>query len=71
MIVGEAIAKLTLIVKAEIMEDGMYHSSVESAHWSFAVQAFVIAKGVNYCGVDSNLPQATKLGGIDWSESHV
>ena len=63
---GEAISKLTIIVTAEIFEDGMYHPFVQSTCSSFAVQAFVIAKGVSFCSTDSSFAQVSRLAGIDW-----
>ena len=66
MVMGEAIAKVSLIVKGEIIEDGVSHAFTKSIYLSSAVQAFVITKGVNFCGVDSNVVRANALGVIDW-----
>ena len=67
MIVGEALAKLILIVKAEISEDGRSLALVQPTYSPFAVQASVLlSKGVNICGTNLNLAQANKLGGTDW-----
>ena len=63
---GEAIAKLTIIVKAEIFEDGVSHPFVQSKYSSFADQAFVIAKDISICGTISNPERYNKLVGIDW-----
>ena len=66
LVVGEAITKLTIIVKAEIFEDGVSHPFVQSKYSSFADRAFVIAKGVSFCSTDSNFAQVSRLAGIDW-----
>ena len=66
MIVGEALAKLILIVKAEISEDGRSLALARPTYSLFAVHAFVVAKGVNICGTNLNLVQANKLGSTDW-----
>ena len=66
MIVGEALAKLTFVVKAEISEDGRSLAFVQPTYSPFAVQAFAVAKGVNICGTNLSLAQADKLGSTDW-----
>ena len=66
MIVGEALAKLILIVKAEISVDGRSHVLVQSTYSPFSVQAFAVAKSVNICATNLSLAQVNKLGGIDW-----
>ncbi|PAV15222.1 hypothetical protein PNOK_0898300 [Pyrrhoderma noxium] len=65
MIVGEAIAKLTIIVTAEIFEDGVSHPFVQSKYSSFADRAFATAKDISICGTISNLERYNKLAGID------
>ena len=66
MIVGEALAKLIFVVKAEISEDGRSLALARPTYSLFAVHAFVVAKGVNICGTNLSLAQADKLGSTDW-----
>ena len=66
MIVGEALAQLIFVVKAEISVDGRSLALARPRYSPFAVQAFVIAKSVNICGTNLNLAQAKKLGDTDW-----
>ena len=66
IIVGEATAKLAIVVKTVIIEDGMSHPIVQSTYSSFAVQAFVLAKDISICATYSNLAQTNKLTLIDW-----
>ena len=66
MIVGEAIAKLAIIIKVEIIEDGVSCIFVQLAYSSFSVQAFALVESVSICGSDSNRIQADKLASIDW-----
>ena len=66
MIVGEAIAKLAITVRAQIMEDGVFHVLAWYICSSFAEQAFTLIKGISICGTNSNLAQVHKLASIDW-----
>lgn len=68
MIVGEAIARLAIITKAEIIYDGVSHASVWPIYWSFVVQAFVLVKDTPVCGTDSNVAQINKLVVVEWWE---
>ena len=66
MIVGEAITKLAIIVKAEINKDGKSNVFIQSTYSSSADHTFVLINGMRFCGTDSDLAQAFKLMSIYW-----
>ena len=66
MVMGEAIAKLTLITKGATIENSMSYVFAQSTYSSFAVQAFVFAKGASICDANSNMAQVDGLLSIDW-----